>query len=333
MNVTTFIRRTLALTACCAVLATAGVSTVAAQNTISKTIGIANYGPHPALSAAIGGFKDQLAKLGWEEGKNVRFVEADATFNPAIMPQMLTQIEASRPDVILTVGTMVSQAAISSIKNKQTPLVFVIVNDPVQAQLVPSWEAGSERFTGSASMMNYDIVLAFTKRMFPAAKSFGVLYAPGEINDVHTMEKLEVAAKKAGYALKAVSVDAAVDVQQRSQLLSGVDFVYAIGSSLVQSAMPAVASVTDRYGIPILSAETELIKKDVATVSFAASYPLQGAHAATIAAQLLQGKRPPELAPIVPGPADYNTLINRKKLAKLGRTLPAEFENCDCFVD
>jgi len=330
MKPTTLLARTLKRVACCATLAGALAAPAAAQ---MKTIGIANYGPHPALAAAIGGFKAQLAKLGFEEGKNVRFVEADATFNPAVMPQMLTQIEASKPDVILTVGTMVSQAAISSIKNKQTPLVFVIVNDPVQAQLVPSWQAGSARFTGSASMMDYDIVLAFTRRMFPQASSFGVLYTPGEINDVHTMEKLEVAAKKAGYVLKAVSVDAASDVQQRSQLLSGVDFVYAIGSSLVQSAMPAVASVTDRYGIPILSAETELIKKDVATISFAASYPLQGAHAATIAAQLLQGKKPPELAPIVPGPDDYNVLINRKKLAKLGRTLPAEFENCGCFVN
>jgi len=298
-----------------------------------KVVGIANYGPHPALGAAIGGFKDELKKQGYEEGKNVRFVEADATFNPSVMPQMLTQIEAAKPDVILTVGTMVSQAAITSIKNKQTPLVFVIVNDPVQAQLVPNWESGSERFTGSASMMNYDIVLQFTKRMFPKAKTFGVLYAPGEINDVHTMEKLEVAAKKAGYILKAVSVDAAADVQQRSQLLSSVDFVYAIGSSLVQSAMPAVASVTDRYNIPILSAETELIKQDVAAVSFAASYPLQGAHAGSLAAQLLQGKKPKELAPIVPGPQDYNTLINRKKLEKLKIALPDEFADCNCFTD
>jgi len=327
MKLSTLLKRTLALTALCSAVA----GTTAAQQ--MKVVGIANYGPHPALSAAIGGFKEQLAKQGYVEGKNVRYVEADATFNPAIMPQMLTQIEASKPDLILTVGTMVSQAAITSVRNKNTPLVFVIVNDPVQAELVPSWDAGSERFTGSASMMNYDIVLAFTKRMFPKAKSFGVLYAPGEINDVHTMEKLEVAAKKAGYTLKAVSVDAAADVQQRSQLMSTVDFVYAIGSSLVQSAMPAVASVTDRYGIPILSAETELIKKDVASVSFAASYPLQGSHAGSLAAQLLDGKKPAQLAPIVPGPDDYNVLINRKKLAKLKVDIPAEFADCNCFVD
>jgi len=321
------IHRFCAIAACCAALA----SSALAQD--MKVVGIANYGPHPALGAAIGGFKEELKKRGFEEGKNVRFVEADATFNPSVMPQMLTQIEAAKPDVILTVGTMVSQAAITSIKNKQTPLVFVIVNDPVQAQLVPHWHSGSERFTGSASMMNYDIVLEFTKRMFPKAKTFGVLYAPGEINDVHTMEKLQVAAKKAGYTLKAVSVDAAADVQQRSQLLSSVDFVYAIGSSLVQSAMPAVASVTDRYNIPILSAETELIKQNVAAVSFAASYPLQGAHAGSLAAQLLQGKKAKELPPIVPGPQDYNTLINRKKLEQLKVPVPAEFADCHCFVD
>jgi len=307
------------------------ISTTAAAQI--KTIGIASFGPHPAMDAGISGFKQELASLGFIAGQNVRYVEADAAFTPALIPSMLARIEAARPDVILTVTTPVSQAAITSVKNKALPLVFLFISDPIAAGLVPDWQTGGARFTGSASAMNYPSVMQFAKRMFPQANSLGVLYAPGEANDVVAMRQVEQAAKEAGYLLKAVSVDAAVDVQQRSQLLSSVDFVYAIGSNLVQSAMPAVASVTDRYGIPILSAETEFIKQGVAAVSYAASYPLQGAQAARAAAQILNGKRTAEIPPVKPGPADYYTLISRKKLAQLGVPIPAAFANCNCFVD
>lgn len=319
------LRRLLAL---CALAAAAPLAV--AEPTV---VGIANFGPHPALDQAIAGFKQELARQGFAEGKEVRFVAADANFTPALIPQVLGQIEAQRPAVILTVTTPVSQAAITGVSNKGIPLVFLLISDPVAAGLVPSWQQGSARFVGSASAMDYDAVLAFAKRMFPGARKVGVLYAPGEANDVVAIKAIEVAAKKADMTLQAVSVDSTIDVPQRSQLLSSVDFVYAIGSNLVQSAMPAVASVTDRYKIPILSAETEMIKKGVVTVSYAASYPLQGGHAGKLAAEILRGKKPAELAPIKPGQADYLPLISRKKMKQLGKDVPPELAGCNCFTD
>lgn len=316
------------LLAACALAAAAPL--VVAEPTV---VGIANFGPHPALDQAIAGFKQELARQGFAEGKEVRFVSADANFTPALIPQVLGQIEAQRPAVILTVTTPVSQAAITGVSNKGIPLVFLLISDPVAAGLVPSWQQGSARFVGSASAMDYDAVLAFAKRMFPGARKVGVLYAPGEANDVVAIKAIEVAAKKADMTLQAVSVDSTIDVPQRSQLLSSVDFVYAIGSNLVQSAMPAVASVTDRYKIPILSAETEMIKKGVVTVSYAASYPLQGGHAGKLAAEILRGKKPAELAPIKPGQGDYLPLISRKKMKQLGKDVPPELAGCNCFTD
>ena len=296
-------------------------------------VGIANFGPHPALQDAINGFKAEMAKNGYEEGRNVRYVMADANFSPAMIPQVLNQIEANKPAVILTVTTPVSQAAITSVSNKSLPLVFLLISDPITAGLVPNWQQGGTRFVGSASAMDYDAVLEFSKQMFPGAKSFGVMYSPGEANDVVAIRQIEEAAKRASIKLKAVSVDAPVDVPQRAQMLADVDFIYAIGSNLVQSAMPAVTSVADRHRIPILSAETDFIKKGLVTVSYAASYPLQGASAAKLAVELLKGKKTTELAPIKPGRADYMAIISRKKMAQLGKPIPPALANCNCFID
>ncbi|CAJ97225.1 ABC-type transporter [Cupriavidus necator] len=300
----------------------------------NTVIGIANFGPHPALDQSVSGFKEEMRKHGYVEGRNTTYVYSDANFTPAMIPQILGQIEAKRPAVILTVTTPVSQAALSSITDKSLPMVFCLISDPVAAGLVPNWRQGSARFVGSASAMDYDAVLSFAKRMFPGARRFGVLYSPGEANDVVAIKAIEAASARQGLTLRSISVDASMDVPQRTQMLSDVDFVYAIGSNLVQSSMPAVASVTDRYKIPILSAETELIKKSgVVAVAYSASYAAQGAQAAQLAAKILDGKRPSELAPVKPGPEDYTTLISRKKLTQLGRPIPASMESCNCFVD
>ncbi len=328
--------KTLLATATLAFAAAASAQTAPASPASpagQTVIGIANFGPHPALNAAIGGFKDELAKAGYVEGKNVRYVMSDANFTAPMIPQILSQIEANKPAVILTVTTPVSQAAITSISDKSIPLVYLLISDPVAAGLIPNWEHGGPRFVGSASAMDYDAVMTFSKEMFPGAKSVGVMYNPGEANDVVAIKQIEAATKKAGITLKSVSVDAAMDVPQRAQLFSDVDFVYVIGSNLVQSAMPAVASVTDRYKIPILSAETELIKKGVVTVSYAASYPVQGAAAAKLVAEILKGKKTTQLVPVKPLPNEYGTLISRKKMAQLGKTVPASFANCNCFTD
>lgn len=305
-------------------------ATCFAQETV---VGIANIGPHPALQQGIDGFKKALAKEGYVEGKNTKFVYGDASFTPSMIPQMLSQIESAKPALILTLTTPVSQAALTSVKNKSLPMVFLYASQPVAAGLVPNWQHGSDRFTGVTGANDSEMTLAFAKKMFPNAKKFGVLYAPGESNDIVAIKDLEAAAKKLGLEMQKVGLDSPSEVPQRVQMLSGVDFFYALASNNIQSAMPAIASVTDRYNIPILSEETELIKKGMVAVSYAASYGSQGERAGTVAAQILKGKKTSEFAPQPPAPNDYKPLISRKRFTQLGKTVPDSFKDCGCFVD
>lgn len=301
-----------------------------AQETV---IGIANIGPHPALQQGINGFKKELAAQGYVEGKNTKFIYGDASFTPSMIPQMLSTIEAAKPALILTMTTPVSQAALSSVKNKTLPMVFLYASQPVEAGLVPSWERGSDRFTGVTGANDSEITLAFAKEIFPEAKKFGVMYAPGESNDIVAIREMEVAAKKLGLEMIKVGLDSPSEANQRAQMLSGVDFFYALASNNIQSAIPAIASVTDRYKIPILSEETELIKKGMVSVAYAASYGSSGEHAGAMAAEILKGKKPSELAPLKPSLEDYTPLISRKRFAELGRTIPDSFKDCACFID
>ncbi|WP_244231119.1 ABC transporter substrate-binding protein [Paraburkholderia graminis] len=313
-----------------AISASAGVF---AQTPAVTTIGIANLGPHPSLAKTIQGFKDEMAKEGYVDGKNVDYVYSDANFTQALMPQMFAQIMSKRPAMILTVTTSVSQVAKAAVTNPKTPLIFTEVTDPVAAGLVPDWKHGGDRFAGSSDLQNFDAVLAFAKQLFPGVTSFGTLYNPGEANDVVTTKALADAAKRAGLEFRPVSVDSVNDITQRAEMLKGVGFVYITGSNLVQSAIPAVAASMLRLRVPVLSSETEAIKKGMATASYAVSLESVGANAARVAVRVLEGQPTSAQAVMLPAPSDYVTSLSRSQFQKLGLTIPKRFEDCQCFIN
>ncbi|MBU9598010.1 ABC transporter substrate-binding protein [Burkholderia multivorans] len=262
-------RGTAQLVAALTMLAVAHAAAWPATNA-PVVVGIANFGPHPALSRTIAGFKQQLTHDGYVEGRNIRYVYSDANFTPSLIPQTLAQIVAQHPAVILTATTPVAQAAVRNVRDPDVKLVFAQVTDPVKSGLVPNWQHGSSRITGTSSAIDYDAVLSFATQLFPDAKRFGVLYDAGEVNDVIAVHDLDAAAGRHGLTMLVTTVDATTDVPQRARTLQRMDFFYAIGSNVVQSALPALASVTDRMRVPILSAEHELIRKgDIIAAAYA----------------------------------------------------------------
>ncbi|QBQ99820.1 ABC transporter substrate-binding protein [Paraburkholderia pallida] len=304
-----------------------------AQASPPVTVGIANLGPHPSLARTIQGFKDEMAREGYVEGKTVNYAYSDANFTQALMPQMFSQLQSKHPALILTLTTSVSQVALSAVADRRIPLVFAEVTDPVAAGLTPAWTHGSDRFTGASDLQDFDAVLAFAKKLLPGVKSFGVLYDSGEANDVVTTRALQAAAARAGLEFKPVSVDSVNDITQRAQLLNGVGFVYLTGSNLVQSAIPAVAAAMQRMRVPVISSETELIKKGMADASYAVSYESVGANAARVAVRALKGAPTSTLPVMKPAKTDYVTSISRGQFAKLGLSVPKSFEDCQCQIN
>lgn len=296
-------------------------------------IGIANLGPHPSIMKVIAGFKGEMARAGYVEGRNTTYVYSDANFTQSLMPQMFSEIVAKKPNVILTLTTSVSQTGLAAVTDKSIPMVFAMVTDPIRAGLVPDWEHGGPRFVGASDLQNFNAVLAFAKKLFPHAKSFGVLYNAGEVNDVTTIQMLKAAAKTAGLEFRPVSLDAVGDIPQRAQLLRGVDFLYLTGSNLVQSAVPAVASAMNRLKVPILSSETEFVKTGLAAANYAVSLQSIGVNAARLTEQILKGKSTSQLPVARPGPQDYVTTISRSKFKELGLTIPASIDSsCGCVI-
>jgi len=115
----------------------------------------------------------------------------------------------------------------------------------------------SARFVGASNMQSIEAVFDFARKLLGNVKSFGMLYNPGDANDVANKNLAESAAKAAGIEFKAIAVDAVGDIGPRAAALEGVDFIYAIPSSLLMPALPAIASTADRLKIPVISSSPQ----------------------------------------------------------------------------
>jgi len=313
-----------------AALALALPATADAQ---AKKVAIANFGPHLTLDQAIEGFKRALADKGYAEGEGVTYEYQHGNFDPSLVPQILRSLEATNPDLMVTVTTPITQAAVNLVENKSLPIVFTVVVDPVSAGVVPSWDKGSDRFVGSSNMQSLEAVITFARNLLGEVDSFGMLYNPGDVADMTQLAQAREVAETMGIALKAEGVESVNDIQQRTTALSGVDFIYIPSSSLLQPAIPAAASAAERMGVPIINASHPAVQEHVVLASVSISWDQVGYNAGLLAAEVLGGTPTSELSNNRPAIDEHIPLISGRRLAAMGLTLPDALADCDCVVE
>lgn len=293
-------------------------------------VAIANLGPHPALNAVVEGFKKGLADGGYAEGDAVDFVYQDASFDPAVVAQMLTTLEASDPDVLLTVTTPITQASRRVIRDKSLPIVFAPVTDPVDAGLVEDWSGGSDRYTGASNLQSMETVLGFARDLLGDIETVGLLYNPGDANDVVNVRYAQEAADAMGLKLEAVSVETTNDIPVRVDALKDADVIYLIPSSMLQPAMPAVAAAARRNGVPVINASPVGIADGQILASMSVSWFEVGRQAGLRAARILGGEDVASIDIYRPAPEDHSAEISAAFMEATGMTLPQALADCGC---
>jgi putative ABC transport system substrate-binding protein len=219
--------------------------------------------------------------------------------------------------MIVAVTTPIAQSSIRVVTDKSIPIVFMSVVDPVVAQIVPSWQAGSATHTGATLYPDFNASLAFLKQLMPNAKRIGVPYNPGEDNDKTNMSEMRSIAPKHGLEVVEVGIDSPNDISQRIQSLQGkVDAVFVIQSNILQTSLPVIAASTQRIGVPAINTLDTPVRNHTFLAAHALSYERMGANAGRIAARILKGEKPAAIAPHRPAAEDFSLVISRKQAAQ-----------------
>src|SRR6185369_8944997 len=122
------------------------VISAAQQSSISR-IGVLSQDVQPGLLET---FRDQLEKLGYQEGKNIAIDVRNAAGRNELLACLAKELLLLKVDGIVAVNTPAAQAAKKA--TKTIPIVMMRVADPVKSGLVNSLARPGGNVTGLSFM-------------------------------------------------------------------------------------------------------------------------------------------------------------------------------------
>jgi putative ABC transport system substrate-binding protein len=294
----------------------AASSTTAAEKTYK--IGVTQIVSHPALDATVQGFVDALAAAGFVEGENVTYDMQNAQGEMANATTIAQKFVGDNVDLILSVATPTSQAAVKA--TTTIPIIFAAVTDPVAAGLVANPDAPDANVTGCSDLLPVQPHLDLIKELVPNVKTIGLLYNAGETNSVTLVEQEKVAAAAMGLETVEATAASSSEVLAAAQSLVGrVDAISVLTDNTVVSALDSVVKVCEENKIPLIAGDIDSVKGG-AVAAYAFDYYDHGVQAGQMAVKVLQG------TPIADIPVEYaqnlQLAINLQAAEAMGVTIP-----------
>ena len=287
----------------------------------TKTIGISQVVTHPALDATRQGVIDALADNGYVEGDNLAVdyqnSEGDSTLFASIAQQFVT----NNVDLMVTIATPNSQAAVAAAEGTDIPVIFTAVTDPVGSGLVSSWEShGDENVTGVSDMIVVSDDVELIMEILPNVAKLGTMYNAGESNSVFLVDKLNEACDALGIEVVEATVSTSADVATAAQSLVGkVDAIWVGTDNTVVTGFEALVGICEDNSIPLFAAdEDSIIRGAIAAYSF--DYYDIGYQTGEIVAKILNGEDASGIA--VEKGKVISLSVNTAAAERMGITIP-----------
>ena len=234
---------------------TTETSIVANEDTVN--IGILQYLEHDSLSAARKGFLDVLEEAGYKEGENLNIDYQNAQGDQANLNTMSERISGTS-DLLLAIATPSAQS-IANVE-KELPVLFTAITDPVDAGLVDSLEVPGGNITGTTDAGPIEEQIKLLLSIVEDAKTVGIIYNSSEPNSVIQSDQAEAILKDMDVDVKILTVNSSNDVQQvMESLAQDVDGVYIPTDNTLASTMATVSQVAIAYDLPVVAASTDQV--------------------------------------------------------------------------
>lgn len=287
-----------------------------AQQAKVHVIGILTLGnPDPADFLAV--IREELATLGYIDGRNCRYEVRSAQGKAAQLPALASELIRLQVDVLVTWQTPSTIAARDA--SKEVPIVMVAAGDPVATGIVASLSRPGGNITGNtaiaAEIMSKNMELI--RETLPKASRVAAFANTVDPFTTPYLQHIEAAAGRLGITIERIMARPAEDAEPyfRSMREKQVDAVI-IQPTLLR---PGVADLA--------------LKHQLATFSMASNFPLSGGlmaygangralvrEGAVYVGKILNGQRPSDLP--IAQPTKFDLVINLKTARTLGLAVP-----------
>jgi putative tryptophan/tyrosine transport system substrate-binding protein len=280
----------------------------------------------PVSEALIAVFRDELAKLGWKEGGNLRIEVRWSAGSADRVRTFAKELVNLRPDAILGRGTPETIALAR--ETRTIPIVFAAASDPIGNGFVASLThpgGNISGFTNVESTVGGKWV-GLLREIAPRTTHVAVLFNPATAPPVQFyMPSIQAAA--ASFAIRASTAPV-----HTTDGIEGVITTLARdpGGGLIM--MPDTFNVTNRelilalaarYGVPVVS-NNPIFAKSSCLITYGVDFAELVRQAAGYIARILKGESPADLP--VQNPTKFNLAVNLKTAKALGLDVPVHLQ-------
>ena len=279
-------------------------------------IGINQYGQHASLDNCRIGFLQGLEEAGLKEGVDFEVDYQNAGFDDNVNAQIGDAFSAEDVDLMVGIATPSAVACFNAAEDKDIPVIFTAITDPVQAKL------DSGNVTGTSDKLPVEAQLDLIRQLQPNAKTIGIIYTTSEPNSVSAIEEYKAKAPDYGFEIDTVGVTSQAEVTQAADTLIAhdVDCISNLTDNNVVGVLAAILEKTNDAGIPIYGSEVEQVKLGCVAAA-GIDYIQLGKQTGQMAAKVLRGEAACQDIPYETI-SEYGIYVNSEALDAMGIVLP-----------
>lgn len=295
----------------------------------TKTIGVVQYVSHPSLDNCYQGVEEALKEKYGDDIVIDRQIGSDSAADTDCSTYA-KQFAAKNYDMIIAIASPAASSAFAAAEDKNIPVVFCAVSDPVGAGIVENMERPGFNCSGTSDVLDMVAQVNLIKSLQPDVKSIGVLYTTSEPNSIAQLELLTAAAEKEGIEVKSSGIQSDSDIPAAAAALCAqVDCINNFTDNKVVNNLSVLLDAANDAGIPVYGSEIEQVKNGcLASVSI--DYVALGKVTGEMAVEALEGAALDQMA--VRTISDATPVINTDVLSSFNMTIPQGFENAEKVV-
>ena len=275
----------------------------------------------PEAADSIGAFVQEMGKLGWIIGGNVRIEYRYGAGNPEVFRKYASELVALAPDVILAAGTL-SVAALQQF-SRSIPIVFTLVSDPVGAGIVDSLARPGGNATGFM-LAEYSVSgkwLELLKQIAPELKRVAVLRHSGNPAGIAQFGAIQAVAPSLGLQVSPINVHDASEIERGVATFarSANGGLVVTGSATATIHRELIITLAARHKLPAVYTDRFAVASG-GLISYGPDFLDQFRRAAGYADRVLKGEKAADLP--VQAPTKYELVVNLKAAKALGLSVP-----------
>ncbi len=286
----------------------------------TQKIALAQYIDHPGLNAARDGFNDRINEWLRTRKDSLEIDYYNSYGDNSMMQTIINDIYSKDYQLIITLATPISQAAKTKFLDKNVPMIYGVITDPVSAGLIQSMQKPGDNNTASSDQWPYYEQIKLIKDYFSNFKKIGVPFNPGEVNTQYAMKQIRDAANNLGIELVEKPLYNLNDVSTViNSFGNSVDAIFIPADNTAMAAAPTIILVAKRNNLPVIAGDPGTFNAG-AIIGLGVSYYDLGTQTAEMAIKILNGANAGSLpVAVVKNP---ELMINLEVAKELGVTIP-----------